>query len=226
MTDTKDLSTSNVSNAQLLTEAIRFEHWARFYCMREIATNNEAQEQENILGESTTNDEGRNDKSTDDKSTSDKGASEKDISGNDTGDNPTNLVIIQVPEVLVHISNEEEPHLAPLLELIQNSEIALDSARAHILTFLQEKLELNQEDFVAEIQRLGASKKFTRYLDVFYTFVQEEADLEEKELAEKETEIGIDAMTQYLEEVPVPTFAAWTETFHQWAEKRNFRLEL
>ena len=70
------------------------------------------------------------------------------------------------------------------------------------------------------------SKKFTRYLDVFYTFVQEEADLEEDELTAKEAEIGSEAMAQFIEEAPIPTFATWTEKFYQWASQRNFRLEL
>lgn len=200
--NTENIATYDISNAQLLTETIRFEHWARFHCMREIANDNETQEDspENTPNESTANDDATNEN--------------------------IGRAFIHVPEVLVHISNEEEPHLSGLLELIQNSEISLESARDHILTFLQEKLELNQDDFAQEIQAISTSKKFTRYLDVFYTFVQEEADLEETELEAKEKEIGIEAMAQYVEEIPIPTFTAWTETFHQWANKRNFKLEL
>ena len=206
------------SNAQLLAEAIRFEHWARFHCLCEIDDNDAEPIHSDVLNKNT-----------------DEGIPNKHKTGktktkeNHTKKNPMSeaeTAIIQVPEILFGVCKKETPHLSALLERIQNTEISMDSSRTHILAFLQNTLNLEDHAFAQEIQKIGTSKKFMRYLDVFYTFVQEEADLEEKELTEKEAEIGAEAMAQYIEEAPIPTFCAWTEKFHQWASQRNFRLEL
>jgi len=205
VTNTKN---SNTSTAQLLAEAIRFEHWARFHCMHEVM-DNRAQE--------------HTPKDAPIENTSQKNMGAENIS---TENINAETAFIQVPEILVTVCKEENPHLVELLECIQDTEISLDSARTHILTFLKNELKLDDEAFSQEIQTISASKKFTRYLDVFYTFVQEEADLEEQEFTEKEAEIGAEAMPKYIAEVPIPTFSAWTEKFYQWASQRNFRLEL
>ena len=131
-----NLKNKNTSNAELLAEAMRFEHWARFHCMREIIY--DMQE-----------------------------SNENSTSSSDATENTMPEAIIQVPEILVQVCNEEAPHLSALLERIQNREISMDSSRTHILAFLNDELKLEEAAFAQEVQRIGTSKKFTRYLDVF-----------------------------------------------------------
>ena len=209
------------STTELLAEAIRFEHWARFHCMREIpkTLNDTLNDELNNPASQKTNDE----LETESANAENADAENENIEAE--------TALIQIPAVLVELCNEEYPHLSALLSRIQDSEISLESARTHIIGFLREHSELDKENFTEEafaeeMQAISASKKFTRYLDVFYTFVQEEADTEEEMLTAKEAEIGAEAMAKFMEEAPVPAFSTWTESFHQWAEQRNFRLEL
>ncbi len=219
------------STTQLLAEAIRFEHWARFHCMREIPkTLNDTLNDE--LND-TVNDEINNPASqkTNDEPETESANTESADAESENENIEAETALIQIPAVLVELCNEEYPHLSALLSRIQDSEISLESARTHIIGFLREHSELDKENFTEEafaeeMQAISASKKFTRYLDVFYTFVQEEADTEEEMLTAKEAEIGAEAMAKFMEEAPVPAFSTWTESFHQWAEQRNFRLEL
>lgn len=137
--------------------------------------------------------------------------------------------LIQIPNVLIELCAKEVPHLMPLLARVQNTEITLDSTKNHILAFFEEHFTNTGQDintFVNEVDRISQSKKFARYLDVFYTFVQEEAETEEKEFMEKEQTLSQEEMEQFVAEYPVPSFATWTEKFHNWAKERNFRLEL
>lgn len=137
--------------------------------------------------------------------------------------------LIQIPSVLIELCQKEVPHLMPLLARVQNTEITLDSTKNHILAFFEEHFTNTGQDinvFVDEVDRISQSKKFSRYLDIFYTFVQEEAEREEKEFMEKEQALSPEEMEKFVAEYPVPSFATWTEKFYNWAQERNFRLEL
>lgn len=137
--------------------------------------------------------------------------------------------LIQIPDVLINLCKKEVPHLMSLLARLQNTEITLDSTKNHILDFFEAYFESTGQDmnaFVDEVDRISQSKKFARYLDIFYTFVQEAAELEEKEFMEKEQALSQEEMEEFIASYPVPSFATWTEKFYTWAEERNFRLEL
>lgn len=137
--------------------------------------------------------------------------------------------LIQIPDVLINLCKEEVPHLMPLLARLQNTEITLNSTKNHILDFFEAYFESTDQEmnaFMNEVDRISQSKKFARYLDIFYTFVQEAAELEEKEFMEKEQSLSQEEMEEFIASYPVPSFATWTEKFNVWAKERNFRLEL
>ncbi len=182
------------TTAELLAEAIRFEHWARFHCMYEEANTQSAEEMQKKSPMEVLLD--------------------------------TSRAYIQIPDVLVETCAEEVPALVPLLNRIQGTEISLDSARDHILGFLQESLKLDQDEFAKEVESVSASANFNHFLDVFYTFVQEEADAEDDELEQKEKELSEEEFKEFVENKSVPTYLTWTETFKLWMQEKGLEYNL
>ncbi len=117
-------------------------------------------------------------------------------------------IIVQIPEILLENCQEEVPHLIPLLNTINQQKINLNSSRDYIFDFLVTIIGKN-EDFSNQIEIIVNEEIFSRFLDIFNTFVQEEAEAEENlENSEQEERI-------------VPTFNVWLESFKLWAKERN-----
>lgn len=159
-----------------LAEAIRFEHWVRFHCMRE---NEESED-----------------------------------------------VYIHMPEALLQQCQQEVPHLALLYFALQDSLITLDSTRAFVFAFMQHALAIDADAFTGCIEKITLDKDFLRYLDVFYGFVQAEADAEEEVIKVMEIEMSEEEVMQFIENAPIPSFLTWTQKFYDWANTFDYKMTL
>lgn len=156
------------------TEAIRFEHWIRFHCIREK--------------------EGSED------------------------------VYIDIPAPLLLQCQQEVPHLSLLFFALQDSLITLESTRAHVFAFIQHEFEMSTEELAQCIENITHDKDFLRYLDVFYGFVQTEADAEEEVLKDLETKMSQEEITHFIATAPIPSFLTWTQKFCDWAASHDYKI--
>ncbi len=119
-------------------------------------------------------------------------------------------IVVHLPEIMIKNCEEDVPHLLPLLNKIQNNKISLEHSRDYIFDFLLQDIETDPEEFVKEINKMVNNTEFSRFLDVFNTFVQEEAE------ATLQTPENVED-----EQIIIPTYLVWLENFRLWAKERN-----
>lgn len=128
--------------------------------------------------------------------------------------------VIEIPAQVYARCAEQEPRLAPLLEKIQHSPIELDGVKTAIFSFVQEQLCMSDADFAAFMQEMSLDGRFNRTLNVFYGFVQEEADND----AKTEDAMSDEEYKAYRRQKQIPPFSEWIEQFKTWAADNNYPL--
>lgn len=128
---------------------------------------------------------------------------------------------IEIPEILYTECKSQVPHLIPLLEKIQHSPIVLNDVKSAIFSFVQNELQLSDEDFAAFMHDMSLDTNFNNKLNVFYGFVQDEADNDSK----IEDSMSDEEYKAYREQREIPLFLTWIEQFHNWAKENNFKIE-
>lgn len=148
-----------------LLEAIRYEHWLRFYYM--------------YLPE------------------------EPDADGL--------TAILRVPASVAEASRRAEPHLFPLLEVLQGREISLEGTRDAVFRHVALAAGADAADaaFGERLFRLVEDPDFRRGLDAFHGWVQNLAN------GEVRLEEG--------DEDTVPSFAEWEAAFRTWEAEKAVR---
>ncbi len=131
---------------------------------------------------------------------------EKQITSNQED---TEIYIVNIPEIVIEDCRAEVGYLVPLLEKMNYQMISLESSRELIFEFILQTVNIQAKEFAEELNKIVMDKSFVRFLDVFNTYVQEEADAEE-ELQEKG-----------LENIHIPMYFPWLENFKLWAKERN-----
>lgn len=127
---------------------------------------------------------------------------------------------IEIPEILFEASKEQVPHLIPLLEKLQHSPIELNDVKSSIFGFVQHELGMNDEEFANFMHGMSLDPTFNRKLNVFYGFVQEEADNDSK----IEDKMNEEEYKAYRAEKEIPLFLTWMEQFRNWASDNNYAL--
>lgn len=125
---------------------------------------------------------------------------------------------IVIPEILWEETKAQVPHLYPLMQELQNSLICLDDVRSRLFSFVAKQLNLNENEFAETIEKISVNSKFNRKLNVFYGFVQEQADKD----AEFEDNLSDEEYKKYREELTIPLFLTWIESFYTWAKDNNY----
>lgn len=128
---------------------------------------------------------------------------------------------IEIPEILYNTCKSQIPHLIPLLEKLQHSPIVLNDVKSAIFSFVQSTLELSDEDLAAFMQDMSLDAGFNNKLNVFYGFVQDEADKDSK----IEDTMSDEEYKAYRKQKEIPLFPDWIEQFHSWAKENNFTIE-
>lgn len=127
---------------------------------------------------------------------------------------------IEIPEHLYHTCKNQVPHLIPLLEKLQHSPIVLNDVKGAIFAFVQNALQLSDEDFAAFMHEMSLDSHFNNTLNVFYGFVQDEAD-NDSNIEDKMSEEEYKA---YRRKKEIPLFPDWIEQFHSWAKENKFNI--
>ncbi len=127
---------------------------------------------------------------------------------------------IVIPTPLLEKTQKQVPHLVNLMQTLQNSLICLDDVRTKLFHFVATELNLNEKEFTDTINQISVNSNFNRQLNVFYSFVQEQADKD----AEIEDSLNDEEFKQYRQELNIPSFLDWIENFHNWAKQNNFSL--
>lgn len=128
---------------------------------------------------------------------------------------------IELPENLYNECKNQVPHLIPLLEKIQHSPIVLNDVKSAIFSFVQEKLQLSDEDFADFMHKMSLDTTFNHKLNVFYGFVQDEADNDSK----IEDSMSEEEYKAYREQKEIPLFLTWIEQFRNWAKENNHSID-
>lgn len=128
---------------------------------------------------------------------------------------------IEIPEIIYNECKNQVPHLIPLLEKIQHSPIVLNDVKSAIFSFVQSTLQLSDEDFAAFMHNMSLDPSFNNKLNVFYGFVQDEADNDSK----IEDSMSDEEYKAYRKQKEIPLYLTWIEQFHTWAKENNFNIE-
>lgn len=127
---------------------------------------------------------------------------------------------IEIPEHIYQECEKQVPHLIPLLQKIQHSPIELNDVKHSIFSFVQEQLAMSDDDFSDFMHEMSLDSHFNRKLNVFYGFVQEEADNDSK----TEDSMSEEEYKAYRAKRAIPLFPAWMEQFKTWAADNNYPL--
>lgn len=128
---------------------------------------------------------------------------------------------IEIPEILYNECKSQVPHLIPLLEKIQHSPIVLNDVKSAIFSFVQSELQLTDEEFANFMHEMSLDTTFNYKLNVFYGFVQDEADNDSK----IEDSMSDEEYKTYREQKEIPLFLTWIEQFRNWATENNHSLD-
>lgn len=114
---------------------------------------------------------------------------------------------LDVPPTYADISQSNEPHLYPLLEVLQGVEISLEGSRDAVFRHAANAAGQDYEapGFGETLFQLVGNPDFRRGLDAFHGWVQD--------LANGEIEAGLNPDCAA---GSVPTFAQWQAAFKEW----------
>jgi hypothetical protein len=125
---------------------------------------------------------------------------------------------IEIPYTIYNACKSQLPHLIPLLVKLQHSPIVLNDVKSAIFSFVQSSLQLSDEDFAAFMHNMSLDAHFNKTLNVFYGFVQDEADNDSK----VEDKMSDEEYKAYRRQKEIPLFPDWIEQFHHWAKENKF----
>lgn len=128
---------------------------------------------------------------------------------------------IEIPEILYNECKNQVPHLVPLMEKIQHSPIVLNDVKSAIFSFVQSELKLTDEEFASFMHEMSMNTTFNNKLNVFYGFVQDEADNDSK----IEDSMSDEEYKAYREQKEIPLFLTWIEQFRNWAKENNHSID-
>lgn len=126
--------------------------------------------------------------------------------------------VIEIPADLYRNCEKEVPHLIPLLQKIQHSPIVLNDVKNSIFSFMQSELGMADAEFGQFMHEMSLNAEFNRQLNVFYGFVQEEADNDSK----TEDSMTDEEYKAYRIQRTVPSFRSWLEQFRNWAKENGY----
>ncbi|UWX05595.1 hypothetical protein JBF11_09135 [Taurinivorans muris] len=127
---------------------------------------------------------------------------------------------IEIPEALYAECKTQLPHLLGLLEKIQHSPIVLNDVKSAIFSFIRKELSLTDNELEHFLHEMSLNADFNRKLNMFYGFVQDEADKDSK----TEDSMSDKEYKTYRAKKEIPLFPAWMEQFHNWAKENNHTL--
>lgn len=181
--------------ADTLLEAIRYEHWLRFYFLDEPENGED-----------------------------DPGTGRDAVTG-EAFEETGGVAVLHVPDVWAEASRRAEPHLYPLLEVLRDRKISMDGARDGVFRHVARTVGADAEDpaFGEQLFQLVADPDFRRGLDAFHGWVQELANGEESvEPGGTDTPMMAGAPNEEDagEGGEPPSFAAWQAAFQAWAARQ------
>ena len=125
---------------------------------------------------------------------------------------------IVIPHSLFEETKKQVPHLINLIQTLQDSIICLDDVRTKLFHFVATEFHLNEDDFAKTINQISVNSDFNRRLNVFYGFVQDQADKD----AEIEDQLSDEEYQVYRQNLEIPTFTTWIDNFYTWAKQNNY----
>lgn len=189
--------------ADTMLEAIRYEHWLRFYFL-DVPEDGGKEPGDGVGRDAAT------------------GGAFAVTDG---------IAVLRVPDAWAEASRRAEPHLYPLLEALRDREISMDGARDSVFRHVARVVGADADDpaFGEQLFQLVADPDFRRGLDAFHGWVQELANGEES-VGPNGTDTPIMPGETGAPKTPkeegagegeeTPSFAAWQAAFQAWAARQ------